>query len=41
MNKDTISIRLDPATIEKINELAEADRRTVSDYLRLKIEEMF
>lgn len=41
MSKDTIAIRLEPDTIEKIKDLAEKDQRTVSDYLRIIIEKMF
>ncbi len=41
MAKETIAIRLDPDTIKKIKTKADKDQRTVSDYLRIKIEELF
>ena len=41
MQKETVAIRLEPETVIKIKRLAEADKRTVSDYLRLWIEGKF
>jgi len=41
MQKETIAIRLEPETILRLKRLAEADKRTLSDYLRIVIEDKF
>jgi len=41
VKKETVAIRLEPDTIQRIKQLAEKDQRTVSDYLRLFLEKEF
>ncbi len=41
MPKETVAIRLEPKTIKAIKAKADADSRTISDYLRIHIEKEF